>query len=94
MPRLIFTLSNDVANGELEDGQGNACKCNSLEIESWEGQLNNDKNSNEKIPQPATGKKPYKTPTLRFESVFEVSALSCGKLTATQSGCNFVQKAS
>ena len=28
-------------------------------------------------------KKPYKTPSLRFESVFEVSALSCGKVSST-----------
>jgi hypothetical protein len=56
--------------------------------------LNNENNSNEKTPQAATGKKPYKTPTLRFESVFEVSALACGKLTSTQSGCHFSTKAS
>jgi hypothetical protein len=56
--------------------------------------LNNDNNPNNKIPEPASGKKPYKTPTLRFESVFEVSALACGKLTSTQSGCKFSTKAS
>jgi len=42
---------------------------------------------NEKAPQSSTGKKPYKAPTLRFENVFEVSALSCGKLSSTQSQC-------
>jgi len=56
--------------------------------------LNSDGNSNQKTPEQAAGKKPYKAPTLRFESVFEVSALACGKLTSTQSGCHFVQKAS
>ena len=56
--------------------------------------MNNDNNSNEKTAAPVAAKKPYKTPTLRFEPVFEVSALSCGKLTVSQSGCNFVQKAS
>jgi hypothetical protein len=56
--------------------------------------LNNDSNSNEKSSQTAVAKKPYKTPTLRFESVFEVSALACGKLTTTQSGCKFSTKAS
>jgi hypothetical protein len=33
-------------------------------------------------------KKPYETPSFRFERVFEVSALSCGKISATQSGCH------
>ena len=32
-------------------------------------------------------KKPYKKPSFRFERVFETSALSCGKVHATQSGC-------
>jgi hypothetical protein len=50
--------------------------------------------STEKTPQAATEKKTYKAPTLRFESVFEVSALSCGKIHSTQSGCSLVQKAS
>jgi hypothetical protein len=56
--------------------------------------LNNNNSSTEKTSEPAAGKKIYKTPTLRFESVFEVSALSCGKLTSSQYGCNLVQKAS
>ena len=32
-------------------------------------------------------KRPYKPPTVRFEHVFEVSALSCGKISATQQSC-------
>jgi hypothetical protein len=63
-------------------------------MESWEGQLSHDQSANDKTPEPGAKKKPYKTPTLKFESVFEVSALACGKLTSTQAGCNFVQKAS
>ena len=78
----------------LDHIQGNPCGCDYLGSESWEGQLNNDNNPNNKMPEPASGKKPYKTPTLRFESVFEVSALACGKLTSTQSGCKFSTKAS
>jgi hypothetical protein len=78
----------------LDGCDGNLCECNHFGAESWEGQLNNDNNSNDKIPQPAVAKKPYKTPTMRFESVFEVSALACGKLTTTQSGCKFSTKAS
>jgi hypothetical protein len=42
--------------------------------------------------QPVTGKKPYKTPSFRFETVFEVSALSCGKIQGTQGACNSVPK--
>lgn len=59
-----------------------------------EGKLSTNNSSNEKTTEQAAGKKPYKTPTLRFESVFEVSALACGKMVSTQSGCNFVQKSS
>jgi hypothetical protein len=38
----------------------------------------------------ATGgkKKPYETPSFRFERVFEVSALSCGKIGSTSAGCH------
>lgn len=56
--------------------------------------MSDDRASNEKLPQPAAEKKPYKAPSLRFESVFEVSALACGKLTSSQSGCHFSTKAS
>jgi len=35
----------------------------------------------------AQQKKPYQKPAFRFERVFETSALSCGKIHATQSGC-------
>jgi hypothetical protein len=80
--------------GELDDDQGNVCECGSFEIESWEGQLNNDNDSNEKTPKSAAGKKPYKTPSVRFESVFEVSALSCGKVSTTQANCKVSMKAS
>jgi len=49
---------------------------------------------NEKTPKTATGKKPYKAPTLRFENVFEVSALSCGKLSGASLLCNSSPKTS
>jgi hypothetical protein len=80
--------------GELDDDQGNVCECGSFEIESWEGQLNNDNNSNEKTPTSPAGKKPYKKPSVRFESVFEVSALSCGKVSTTEANCKVSMKAS
>ncbi len=51
----------------------------------------NDK-KHETAPPPA--KKPYTTPSFRFESVFEVSALACGKMQATQGGCAHSRKAS
>jgi hypothetical protein len=34
-----------------------------------------------------SSKKVYQKPDFRFERVFEVSALSCGKLSATQAQC-------
>jgi hypothetical protein len=57
--------------------------------------LNDNNAPNEKRSESAVAKKPYQTPTLRFESVFEVSALACGKLVgSTQSSCHFSTKAS
>jgi hypothetical protein len=46
-------------------------------------------NSSDVKTQAAIGKKkPYETPSFRFERVFEVSALSCGKVGSTSSGCH------
>jgi hypothetical protein len=78
----------------LKDDEGKLGKCGNSGIKSWEVPLSNDNHSNEKTPEPAAGKKIYKTPSLRFESVFEVSALSCGKVTSTQSSCKLSMKAS
>ncbi len=32
-------------------------------------------------------RKPYQKPAVRFERVFETSALVCGKISGTQSSC-------
>ncbi len=56
--------------------------------------MDNSNNDKARDTAPSTAKKPYKTPSIRFESVFEVSALSCGKLQSTQLGCAHVRKAS
>ena len=39
-----------------------------------------------------TPKKPYVKPAFRYERVFETSALSCGKVQTTQSGCHSNRK--
>ncbi len=39
-------------------------------------------------------KAPYQKPEFRYESVFETSALSCGKIHTTQAGCAGMRKAS
>jgi hypothetical protein len=39
-------------------------------------------------------KKTYHKPTVRYERVFEVQALSCGKVQVTQSGCGHNRKTS
>jgi len=39
-------------------------------------------------------RKPYWKPAVRFERVFEVQALSCGKIQTTQAGCHYNRKAS
>lgn len=38
-------------------------------------------------PREAGSKKPYQAPAFRFERVFEVSALSCGKMSSTEGSC-------
>lgn len=42
----------------------------------------------------ATDKKPYEKPSFRFEQVFVTTALSCGKVSTTQSSCIAHQSAS
>ena len=39
-------------------------------------------------------KKPYTKPAFRFERVFETQALSCGKVSPTQSHCRLNRKTS
>ena len=57
--------------------------------------LNNDNSTKDKTPKTAAStKKPYQAPSFRFEAVFEVSALSCGKVHNTQAGCHGSRKAS
>jgi hypothetical protein len=41
-----------------------------------------------------SGKKRYQKPAVRFERVFETSALSCGKVQTTQSACHANRKTS
>jgi hypothetical protein len=38
-------------------------------------------------PRTLTPKKPYEKPSFRFEQVFVTTALSCGKISITQSTC-------
>jgi hypothetical protein len=42
----------------------------------------------------ASEKKAYLAPAFRSERVFEVSALSCGKISATQASCRSNRKVS
>jgi hypothetical protein len=57
--------------------------------------LNIDNSTRDKTrEQAALTKKPYKPPSFRFEPVFEVAALACGKVFATQGGCHSSRKAS
>jgi len=37
-------------------------------------------------------KKPYEKPAFRYEQVFVTTALACGKISATQSGCTLNTK--
>jgi hypothetical protein len=41
-----------------------------------------------------TKRKPYQKPAVRFERVFETSALRCGKVQTTQGSCRFNRRTS
>jgi len=52
---------------------------------------------NRQTAQPGQGpaaKKPYHRPTVRYERVFEISALTCGKVEVTQGPCHGNRKLS
>jgi hypothetical protein len=55
--------------------------------------MNDSSFSAENLPAPSV-KKPYEKPSFRFEQVFVTSALTCGKITSTQSGCGLNTKSS
>jgi len=42
----------------------------------------------------ATPKRPYQKPVVRYERVFEVQALTCGKVQGTEVECHFNRKSS
>jgi hypothetical protein len=44
--------------------------------------------------KPTRGRKPYQKPAFQCERVFETTALSCGKINATQKHCRFNQHTS
>lgn len=46
------------------------------------------------IQEEQTKKKPYVKPAFRYEQVFVTSALTCGKVSATQSSCRLNRKVS
>lgn len=52
-----------------------------------------NKESSDKLSKTGS-RKPYLTPAFRWERVFEVSALSCGKVFTTQNTCRASRKAS
>jgi hypothetical protein len=57
--------------------------------------LNIDNSTRDKAREAAAStKKPYKAPSFRFEPIFEVAALACGKIFSSQHGCRFSRKAS
>jgi hypothetical protein len=39
-------------------------------------------------------KRPYHKPTVRYERVFEVQALTCGKVYVTQGSCHYSRRTS
>ena len=53
-----------------------------------------DNSSSEQPQAAANDKKTYEKPAFRHEQVFVTTALSCGKITTTQSGCGLNTKVS
>jgi hypothetical protein len=51
-------------------------------------------NPSNREPSAAPAKKPYQKPAFRMEKVFEVTALSCGKLSGTGPNCLHNRKVS
>jgi hypothetical protein len=56
--------------------------------------MNMNNSSNDQPRTAPALKEPYEKPSFRFEQVFVTSALSCGKITETQSGCGLNLKVS
>ena len=52
------------------------------------------KEEQQKGAQPPKQKAPYQKPAFRCESVFETSALRCGKVQSTQAPCHSNRSAS
>jgi hypothetical protein len=61
--------------------------------ESWESKEYAEKKSKSVSETKRVVKKPYDKPSFRYEKVFEVMALSCGK-TVVQGNCHFSRKTS
>ncbi len=55
--------------------------------------MTNNNLSSDRPPVPVA-KKPYEKPSFRCEQVFVTTALSCGKITTTQTGCGLNTRAS
>lgn len=77
----------------MQNDSVNICQRCIRGIETREGPLDNTTNaSNEETRESVKGKKPYKAPSFRFQTAFEVSALSCGKIGGTSQQCNTTPK--
>jgi hypothetical protein len=57
-------------------------------------QTNQTNRVTEQLELEPAAKKPYQKPAVRYERVFETSALTCGKVQTTQSGCHANRKTS
>jgi hypothetical protein len=57
-------------------------------------QLDDKDRSAPRSATPRASKKPYAKPAVRYERVFETSALTCGKVQTTQSSCHQNRKLS
>jgi len=57
--------------------------------------LKKDKSSGHKEQEPkTTTKRSYAAPSFRFDKVFEVTALACGKVHSTEHNCRVSRRAS
>ena len=66
-----------------------------MSLKDGDGEMPRQKEETVSAESPPTrARKPYQRPAFRFERVFETMALACGKISPTQSHCNFNRKSS
>jgi hypothetical protein len=97
LPRSYFTSSNGAAwQSKPAPGQLLRAEKSSVEQALSRGDrfMTSPRTTLTQPTSSAGQRKPYQKPAVRYERVFETSALTCGKVQTTQSGCHQNRKTS